>query len=337
MTDFEYVPEAEVARPRFGASKVWVESPLQLLSAVETHAAGLLGTETMIVPRKNMPLAATTRALLAAAPAGLSINDPARRPPTPIRTDDRWVTGDAYSGRVQRTLLGPVQAKEVVIIDDGMATLALIRQLISTEPTPIVRGRTNNSASRKALGLALWYRLRFMARDQRLLIVSALDVGQETRERMHEVGIKFARHRFEWLAAQPVEEKFPEPTLVIGSAMSADGLIHTEPYLGWLAELAADGPFAYFPHRRENPETLKLIATLPGVHMKEHTIPIEMRLRALKPGQQIRSLPSTVIPSLRLLLGTERNRIFPKPVPGSWWTGTTPPEVREHLSSSLKV
>ena len=337
MGDISFLPETEVARPRFGDSKVWVESPLQLLSAVETHAAGLLGTNTAIVPRSNMPLAATTQALLAAAPAGLAISEPSRKPPAPLGTDTRWVTGDAYSGRVQRTLLGPVQAREVVIIDDGMATLALIRQLVSQEPTPIVRGRVANSASRKALGLALWYRLRFMARDQRLLIVSALDVGKELRARMHEVGVKFAQHRFEWLATQPVEEKFLEPTLVIGSAMSADGLIHPEPYLNWLASLAEDGPFAYFPHRRETPQMLDRIAGLPNVHMKQHTIPIEMRLRQLKPGQQIRSLPSTVIPSLRLLLGSERNQIFPKPVPANWWTESTPPEVREHLSSSLKV
>lgn len=335
--DIEYVREAEVSRPRFGSSKVWVESPLQLLSAVETHAAGLLGTNTVIVPRRRMPLAQTTQALLESAPQGLSISEPMRNPPSPIGTDHRWVTGDAYSGRVQRTLLGPVQAKEVVIIDDGMATLALIRQLTSEEPTPLVRGRIVNSASRRALGLGLWYRLRFMARDQRLLIVSALEVGEHLRSRMHQLGIKFAQHNFEWLSAQPVEEKFNEPTLVVGSAMSADGLIHFDPYLRWLNSLAEDGPFAYFPHRRENPESLEIIGKLPNVRMMQHTIPIEMRLRVLKSGQQVRSLPSTVVPSLRLLLGKDRKQVFPKSIPDDWWTETTSLEVREHLSSSLRV
>jgi len=335
--DFDYLPAAEVARPRFGSSRVWVESPLQLLSAVETHAAGLLGTRTRIVPREKMPLAATTRALLASAPTGLTICAPARRPPAPMGAEERWVTGDAYSGRVQRTLLGPIQAREIVIIDDGMATLALINQLVSEEPTPIVRERVANSKSRKALGLALWYRLRFMARDQRLLIVSALEVSRPIRERMHELGIKFAQHKFEWLATQPVAEKFQEPTLVIGSAMSADGLIHPEAYLDWLTRLSEDGPLAYFPHRREQPRMLERIGQLPNVTLKEHTIPIEMRLRSLKPGQQIRALPSTVIPSLRLLLGEDQTRILPKSVPDSWWTDSTSAAVREHLSSSLKV
>lgn len=337
MKKIVYRPQAEVSRPRFGHCRVWVESPLQLLSAVETHAAGLLGSNTRIVPRQNMPLEATTKALLQAAPRGLAIAEPSRNPPAPLSTDERWVTGDAYSGRVQRALLGPVQSREVVIIDDGLATLALIRQLTSQDPVPLVRERVENSAGRRALGLALWYRLRFMARDQRLLIVSALDVDEPTRERMEQLGIKFAQHRFEWLTAQPVAESFAEPTLVIGSAMSTDGLIHPDPYLEWLRDVAQDGPLAYFPHRRETPHLLELIDRIPNVRLKEHTIPIEMRLRRLRSGQLIRSLPSTVVPSLRLLLGTQRHQVIPQAVPEHWWTAATSRQLREHLSNSLKV
>ena len=202
MKKIVHRPQAEVSRPRFGHCRVWVESPLQLLSAVETHAAGLLGSNTRIVPRQNMPLEATTKALLQAAPRGLAIAEPSRNPPAPLSTDERWVTGDAYSGRVQRALLGPVQSREVVIIDDGLATLALIRQLTSQDPVPLVRERVENSAGRRALGLALWYRLRFMARDQRLLIVSALDVDEPTREQVRPavaVAVVVAVPRQVWL------------------------------------------------------------------------------------------------------------------------------------------
>lgn len=166
-------------------------------------------------------------------------------------------------------------------------------------------------------GLALWYRLRFMARDQRLLIVSALDVDEPTRERMEQLGIKFAQHRFEWLTAQPVAESFAEPTLVIGSAMSTDGLIHPEPYLEWLRDVAQDGPLAYFPHRRETPHLLELIGRIPNVRLKEHTIPIEMRLRRLRSGQLIRSLPPQWC--LRCACCWVRNatRSFPKRCPNT--------------------
>ena len=62
-----------------------------------------------------------------------------------------------------------------------------------------------------------------------------------------------------------------------------------------------------------------------------------MRLRVLRPGQEIRALPSTVIPSLRLLLGPDSRFLYPQAVPDGWWTASTPIELREHLSSSLKV
>lgn len=327
----------EVPRPRFGTAHVWVESPLQLLSAVETHAAGLLGNDIRIVPRKDMPLAATTSALLKNSPDGLLFLPAARRPPQPSSAKDRFVLGDAYSGRIQRIMLTGVKAKEVVIIDDGLATLALIRQLVSEEPTPLVRARTKNSPARLAMGLAMWHRLRGLAKEGRLLIVSALFVDPQTRQRMSDLGIKFAQHKFEWLATQPVAERFSEPTLLIGSAMVADGLIHAAPYLEWVASIAAEGPVAYFPHRRESAQLLKVISEIPQVNLKTHTVPIEMRLRDLSSGQEIRALPSTVIPSLRLLLGYEAGRLYPQAVPPHWWTDSTPFDLREHLSSSLKV
>ncbi|GAA1405633.1 hypothetical protein AUR04nite_15760 [Glutamicibacter uratoxydans] len=327
----------EVPRPRFGTAQVWVESPLQLLSAVETHAAGLLGHDVRIIPRQGMPLEATTQALLANAPAGVSFLPPARKPPAPKNSADRFVVGDAYSGKVQRALLAGIKAKEVIIIDDGMATLALIKQLTAMDPTALVRARAKNSAARTAMGLAMWHRLRQLARESRLLIVSALLVDEPTQQRMEEVGIKFAQHKFEWLATQPVAERFTEPTLLIGSAMVADGLIHEQPYLEWIASIAEDGPVAYFPHRRENGQLLEKIGRIENLVAMQHTVPIEMRLRALRPGQEIRALPSTVIPSLRLLLGHDAKALYPQPVPDSWWTDSTPHALREHLSSSLKV
>ena len=331
------VDDHEVPRPRFGTAYAWVESPLQLLSTVETHAAGLLGSEVRIVPRAGMPLEATTRALLAAAPAGISFLPEASKPPQVKSSKDRLVVGDAYSGKFQRALLAGIKAREVVIIDDGLATLALIRQLAASEPAPLVRARAKKSAARKAMGLAAWHRLRQLAREGRLLVVSALAVEAHLKTRLHQLGVKFAAHRFEWLASQPVGERFTEPTLMIGSAMPADGLIHPEPYLQWVAQLAAEAPVAYFPHRRETGQLLQQIAAIPNVVLKEHTIPIEMRLRALRPGQEIRALPSTVIPSLRLLLGADSRQLYPQPVPDAWWTDSTPAALREHLSSSLSV
>lgn len=331
--------ESSVTRPRFGHAEVWVESPLQLLSAIEAHGAGLLGTTSRIHPRGGTTtLDATLSELIARAPEGVQFAPATQTPPAPAFSGARrWVTGDAYSGRVQRALLGHIAVKEVVIIDDGLATLGLIKTLVADEPTPLVRPRATPSAARRALGIASWYRLRALARAGRLLVFTALPVDPVVAGKFLALGGHLESHRFEWLGTQPVTERIHEPTVVVGSAMAADGLIQAEPYLRWLQSLTADGPVAYFPHRRESAAFLEKLAGHELVTVRTHTIPIEMRLRALRSGQVVRALPSTALPSLRLLLGESGIRIFGKDIPATWWKPAASPELRTHLSSSLEL
>ncbi|QXQ10376.1 hypothetical protein [Paeniglutamicibacter sp. Y32M11] len=331
--------ESPVARPRFGHAEVWVESPLQLLSAIEAHGAGLLGTTSRIHPRGGTTtLDATLETLIAQAPAGVEFAHAARTPPTPGSVGARrWVTGDAYSGRVQRALLGPIAVKEVMIIDDGLATLGLIKALVSVDPTPLIRPRSASSPARKALGIASWYRLRSLARAGRLLVFTALPVDPVVARKFLALGGHLESHRFEWLSTQPVTERIAEPTVVVGSAMAADGLIRKGPYLEWLKSLTQDGPVAYFPHRRESQDFLDRLGDHELIAVRHHTIPIEMRLRNLRSGQVVRALPSTALPSLRLLLGSAGVRIIGKPIPAAWWQPSASPELRTHLSSSLEL
>lgn len=334
-----YPAESAVARPRFGHAEVWVESPLQLLSAIEAHGAGLLGTTSRIHPRGGTTtLDATLATLIVQAPAGVQFAPSTAAPPAPGSAGARrWVIGDAYSGRVQRSMLGYIAVEEVVIIDDGLATLGLIKALVSTEPTPLVRSRSRTNAARRALGIASWYRLRALARAGRLLIFTALPVEPDIAQRFLDLGGHLESHRFEWLNTQPVTERINEPTVVVGSAMAADGLIHAEPYFRWLDSLTLDGPVAYFPHRRESGKFLALLADHDRIVVREHTIPIEMRLRSLRPGQVVRALPSTALPSLRLLLGEGGVRILGQGIPAAWWKPAATPELRSHLSSSLEL
>ena len=334
-----YPAESAVARPRFGHAEVWVESPLQLLSAIEAHGAGLLGTTSRIHPRGGTTtLDATLATLIVQAPAGVQFAPSTAAPPAPGSAGARrWVIGDAYSGRVQRSMLGYIAVEEVVIIDDGLATLGLIKALVSTEPTPLVRSRSRTNPARRALGIASWYRLRALARAGRLLIFTALPVEPDIAQRFLDLGGHLESHRFEWLNTQPVTERINEPTVVVGSAMAADGLIHAEPYFRWLDSLTLDGPVAYFPHRRESGKFLALLADHDRIVVREHTIPIEMRLRSLRPGQVVRAVPSTALPSLRLLLGEGGVRILGQGIPAAWWKPAATPELRSHLSSSLEL
>lgn len=328
----------ELARPRFGRAAVWAESPLQLLSAVEAHGAGLLGQETLIHPRSDaVGMDSTLRSLMEQVPDGVRFAPPSSSLPfTSAKTLDRWVTGDAYSGKVQAELLRGVGADELVVVDDGLATLSLLKMLVSERPIPLIRPRAVPTTRRRALGLAMWWRLRRLAGQGRLLVFTALSVPAAVESRFRSLGGHLERHRFEWLGTQPVTENIHEPTIVVGSAMPADGLIHSEPYIDWVRQLTDDGPVAYFPHRREQPDLLTTLAEHPLVRVKQHTVPVEMRLRGLRPGQTVRALPSTVLASLRLILAPSGVPLKGQPVPDDWWLPETTEDLRRHLSSSLR-
>ncbi|MFJ6415169.1 hypothetical protein [Paeniglutamicibacter sp. NPDC091659] len=329
---------AAVARPRFGHAEVWVESPLQMLSAVEAHGAGLLGSTSRIHPRGGTTmLDATLQTLMAQAPEGVEFAPSSTAPPAPGSTGaQRWATGDAFSGRVQRALLGYLAVREIVVIDDGMATLGLLDALVSDEPTALVRPRSTPGTARRALGVACWFRLRALARAGRLLVFTGLPVPADTARKFRELGGHLEHHGFEWLNTQPATERIAEPTVVVGSALAADGLIDAEQYFHWLRALADEGPLAYFPHRRESGAFLDRLAAQGGATVHAHTIPVEMRLRSLRRGQIVRALPSTALPSLRLLLGSNGVRVLGQDVPEHWWKPAASPALRAHLSSSLE-
>jgi hypothetical protein len=333
----EILPSMLVARPRFGRATVWAESPLQLLSAVEAHGAGLLGNETVIHSRSDaVGMDATLAELLSQVPEGISFADPGSSvPPLRVPGLDRWVIGDAYSGMAQAELLRGAADKEIVIVDDGLATLKLLATLAKDSPAPLVRPRAAASSVRKALGLAVWFLLRRLARQNRLLVVTALPVPLDLEQRFRAVGGQLERHRFEWLGTQPVTEEINEPTVVVGSAMAADGLIREEPYLAWVESLTEDGPVGYFPHRRETPASLAKLDRHPLIRVNRHTIPVEMRLRGLRAGQVVRALPSTVLASLRLILGPNGVPLKGHAVPDNWWLPQASDSLRRHLSSSL--
>jgi len=333
----ERVPSRAIARPRHGSSEFWVESPLQLLSAIEAHAAGLTGDSTVVRVRPEVPGLDTTRATLERSlPAGVLLRE-GLEGLTPARASRhrRWGVGDLHSGLVQRALLGPLGERELIVIDDGLATLTLMHQLASPHAVPLVRQHQPGGPHRSALGLAMWHLTRARAAAGKVLFVTALSLEDELVERLAAVGIAVEGHRFEWLRAQAVEESFAEPTMVIGSALAADGLIREEPYLAWVESLTEEGPLSYFPHRRERGPALERLAAHPRITVRPNTVPVEMRLRGLLPGQRVQALPSTAVPSLRLLLSGRDIAVRGARVPDAWWTAAASPELRDHLQSSV--
>lgn len=316
------------------SASAWVESPLQLLSAVEAHAAGLLGPRTRVVVRGGSePLTRTAAAVDGMdLPAGLELRHERelRTPVAPV-AGATWVVGDAFSGRVQQAL-ALSRAGRVVLVDDGLGALHLLDLLCDPARPPLTRARVEASAARAVLGRVAGYRLRRLADRGRLVAVTSLPVPQRLRAAVEERGLSVARHAFSWLRSQPAAPPPRESTVVLGSALVADGLVHAEPYRRLVRDWTGDGPVAYYPHRRESPVVLRELARDPRVHVQSGALPVELTLRGLTDGHRVLSLPSTALVSLRALLAGRGVSMEPYPVPDAWWTATTPAAVRASLA-----
>ncbi|MEO3794564.1 hypothetical protein ABGB14_30505 [Nonomuraea sp. B10E15] len=310
-------------------ASAWVESPLQMLCAVEAHHAGLLGTATAVVPRAGLrPLTATRRELRALGlPDGLELAEPRENMPRRLHA-----VGDAFSGKVQLRWLTSgtgITSGRIVIVDDGLATLRLLELLAAGPSRPLLRARARSTVPRSALGLAAALRLRM----SEVSVFTALPVSGELAAAVRRAGVDLVRHDFAWLRAQPPSAEGPdERTIVLGTSLVRNGLVHRDHYLRWLSELAAREPLAYYPHRREDPVDVALIRERPGITVHDAGVPAELALRGLDAGQRVLSLPSTAITSLRVLLSPRGVAIEPVNVPDDWWTSRAEPALRSHLT-----
>lgn len=310
----------------------WAESPLQLLCVVEARHAGLVGPGTRVLCRPNLAALRRTRAELTRLdlPGGLELATADGRVPRP-RRDTTWMFGDAFSGRVQLAWLTG-EPGHVVLVDDGLATIHLLELLAADRRSPLLRARARAGLGRRMLGLAAALRLRAAARAGRLTVFTALPVPAELAAAVTRRGAVIRTHDFGWLRSQPVAHPRPrERTVVLGTSLVRNGLVHRDRYLDWLARLCAEEPVAYYPHRREEPADLARIAGMPGVALRRTGAPVEMTLRDLVPGQRVLSLPSTAVTSLRVLLAPRGVPVDAVEVPGDWWTPLATPDLRSHL------
>ncbi|MFI7464752.1 hypothetical protein [Nonomuraea sp. NPDC049646] len=310
-------------------ASAWVESPLQMLCAVEAHHAGLLGPDTVVVPRAGLrPLRATRKELRRLdLPAGLVLDEPRERMPRRVQA-----VGDAFSGKVQMRWLTSDPGR-IVVVDDGLATLRLLELLAAGPFRPLLRARATPSRARALLGLAAALRLRL----SRVSVFTALPVPDELAAAVRGAGVDLVRHDFAWLRAQPPSAQGPaERTVVLGTSLVRNGLVHRDHYLRWLTDLAGREPLAYYPHRREDPVDLALIGERPGITVHDAGVPAELTLRGLDAGQRVLSLPSTAITSLRVLLGPRGVEVEPVDVPDDWWTSRAAPGLRSHLTGASR-
>jgi len=323
------------------ASVAVVESPLQLLGALEAHAAGLAGARTEIRVRSGVPaLDAAARTLDAAGlPEGVALHLGATADDASSAPRGAWLVGDAFSGQWQAAFVRRTPRGRVVLLDDGLATVTLARALVAGAPAVRASRRSGGvvGAARNALGTLVTRKLRKLAQQGRVTMFTAMPLDVPLMTHLHGIGVEVVTHRFEWLATQQPPIAPAEPVVVVGSGLVADGWVRAEPYVRWIESLAEFGPVAYLPHRRSDPAVVARLAALPGVRVDEAGLPVEMRLRGLRAPQRVVCLPSTAYVLLDALHASTGVRVQARPVPDDWWTGNAAPDVREHLSSVLAL
>lgn len=324
------------------------ESPLQLLSATEAFAAGLLGDACDVVARPGAGMVATVGLLSRIAPPGLRFVVGRGRGLRSglLHGSEVHGEGDALSGRAHVRLAAHARARRTVLLDDGTSSLHVLRaitgagELVRPELSPA--GRGSAPSLRMALARRAGARLRAAARDGTLTVFTAVAPSTDLAAAATDLGVRLVPHRFALVAdsglraarTTPVKHA-PGAIVLLGSALATDGLIDREHYLDWVRAHATVGPLRYVAHRREDTATLRTIASLPGVSVDASALPAELRLIALGAGARVVSLPSTALLTLDLLLTPRGVSVEGRAVPDHWWTEQATLPLRAHLNHPL--
>jgi hypothetical protein len=246
-----------------------------------------------------------------------------------LRSARRIVIGDPFSRYVQ-LLLTISRARDLVVVDDGTATMEFIAQL--------ARGER----------LVRWHRRggRPGARDLVFAPVSASARRRLTpgRRRTVEVfssmpiedapdGVRVTVNDFGWTRARFGPPRVNDGADLVGTSLVETGVVDVERYLVAVGDLArAHGATRYFAHRREEAEKLHRLATETGLQIVRPELPLELIARRGPIGRTILSFPSTVVHTLPLALVGTGVRVAVCDIDPAWLTDRASPRAQGFLA-----
>ncbi|WP_235449047.1 hypothetical protein [Streptomyces sioyaensis] len=309
--------KAPAARGR--GTLAFVESPVQLLNVLEwAHTAQATAlTVVVLSPHDPMTRGQLRRMAELARDEGHAVRwEEARGGPTaPVRTiggltpmlrrAGRIVIGDPFSRYVQ-LLLTLTKARDLVVVDDGTATMEFISQLARGER--LVRWHRNGSG-RGARDLAF---APFSATARRRL-TPAPEGGRRTVGLFSSMpvevppGVEVTANDFAWTRGRFGPPRLTRAADIVGTSLVETGVVDADRYLAAVSSLArTHGATRYFAHRKESTEKLRRLSAETGLEVVRPDLPLELIARRGPIGALIVSFPSTVVHTLPLaLLGTE--------------------------------
>ncbi|MFF2845128.1 hypothetical protein ACFVT5_02185 [Streptomyces sp. NPDC058001] len=246
-----------------------------------------------------------------------------------LRRARRIVIGDPFSRYVQ-LLLTITRARELVVVDDGTATMEFIAQLAGGErlvrwhrrggrpgPRDLVFAPVSASARRRLTPSA----------HRSVEVFSSMPIDSAPD------GVRITTNDFAWTRARFGPPRVTRSADLVGTSLVETGVVDPDRYLEAVRSLArAHGATRYFAHRRESTEKLHRLATEVGLEVVRPDLPLELIARRGPIGRTILSFPSTVVHTLPLALAGTDVTVAVCDIDPTWLTDHASPRAQGFLS-----
>ncbi|MFD7260918.1 hypothetical protein [Streptomyces sp. NPDC059874] len=250
-----------------------------------------------------------------------------------VRAARTVVVGDPFSRYVQ-LLLTLVRAEELVVVDDGTATMEFIAQTARGER--LVRWHRVGGGGLPARVRELVYapvsataRRRFTPAEgggRAVEVFSSMPVTPHG-------GMTLRVNDFAWTRARFGPPRLTKGTDLVGTSLVETGVVDPDRYLHAVRTLAREhGATRYFAHRREAPEKLRALSEATGLEIVRPDLPLELIARRGPVGRTIVSFPSTVVHTLPYALAGTGVTVAVCDVDPDWLTAGASPRARGFLA-----
>ncbi|GAA2934602.1 hypothetical protein GCM10020221_32950 [Streptomyces thioluteus] len=246
----------------------------------------------------------------------------------PLRAARRVVIGDPFSRYVQ-LLLTLARPRELVVVDDGTATMEFVAQLARGERFVRWHRPCGGRGARDLVFAPVSASARRMLtpNDHRSVhLFTSMPVEPPP-------GVTVTANGFAWTRATFGPPRLTRSTDLVGTSLVETGVVEGERYLEAVGALAAaHGATRYFAHRRESTDKLRLIAGRLGLEVVRPELPLELVARRGPMGRTVLSFPSTVVHTLPLALAGTDVTVAVCDVDPSWLTAHASSRAQGFLS-----
>jgi hypothetical protein len=246
-----------------------------------------------------------------------------------LRRADRVVLGDPFSRYVQ-LLLTITKARDLVVVDDGTATMEFVSQLANGErlvrwhrkggrpgPRDLVFAPVSSAARRRLTP----------SERHRVEIFSSMPMEEPPAD------VTVTANTFAWTRARFGPPRITKSADMVGTSLVETGVVDGDRYLEAVRGLAkAHGATRYFAHRRESAEKLHRLAVETGLEVVRPDLPLELIARRGPVGRTILSFPSTVVHTLPLALSGTQVKVAVCDIAPEWLTAHASPRAQGFLS-----